>query len=111
MDGLKRGDVVSVAASGDFAGKPRPAIVVQSDLFNPTHASVSVVPVTTTLIDADLFRVELAPSTDNGLRARSQAMVDKVTSVRKDRVGHRVGTLSPSDLGRVDGALRVWLGL
>lgn len=111
MDSLRRGDVVTVAGSGDFAGKPRPAIVVQSDLFNATHSSVSVVPVTTTLVDADLFRVPLTPSKKNGLRSASQAMVDKITSVRRDRIGTRVGALAAPDLDRIDDAVRTWLSL
>ena len=111
MDRVTRGDVVTVAGSGDFAGKPRPAIVVQSDLFNPTHASVTVVPVTSSLVDADLFRIDLPTWRDVGLRARSQAMVDKITSVRRDRVGKHVGTLSAGDLERIDAALRLWLAL
>ncbi len=111
MDELKRGDVVTVAGSGDFAGKPRPALIVQSDLFNATHASVTVVPITSTLVDADLFRIALRPGRANGLRARSQAMVDKVTSVRTDRVGKRMGSLALGDLEPVEAALRLWLGL
>jgi mRNA interferase MazF len=111
MDALSRGDVVTIAGSGDFAGKPRPAVVVQSDLFNPTHASVSVVPVTTTLVKAELFRIDLKPSKENGLRARSQAMVDKVVGVRRDRIGSRLGALAAGDVERIDTALRLWLSL
>src|SRR5437870_2759203 len=103
---LKRGEVVTVAASGDFAGKPRPAVVVQSDLFNPTHASVTVLPITTTLVDAELFRVDVRPSRENGLRARSHVMVDKIASVRADRVGAQIGVLARRDMDRIDAALR-----
>jgi mRNA interferase MazF len=66
VDQLKRGDVVVVALAGDY-GKPRPALVVQSDLFNETHASVTVVPVTSTLVDAPIFRLTVEPSPANGL--------------------------------------------
>jgi mRNA interferase MazF len=111
MDGLTRGAVVTVAGSGDFAGKLRPAVVVQSDLFNETHASLTVVPLTTTLADADLFRIDLRPTRENGLRARSQAMVDKITSVRRDRIGGAIGALAAVDLERIDAALRTWLSL
>jgi mRNA interferase MazF len=111
MDALKRGDVITVAGSGDFAAKPRPAVVVQSDLFNATHSSVSVVPVTTTLVDADLFRIRLTPSKKNGLRGASQAMADKITSVRRDRIGARVGALTDADMERLDEAVRTWLAL
>ena len=111
MDSLKRGDVITVAGSGDFAGKPRPAIIVQSDLFNGTHSSVTVVPVTTTLVDAELFRIDLTPSKKNCLRAPSQAMVDKITSVRQDRIGTRVGALTAPDMQRIDDAVLTWLSL
>jgi mRNA interferase MazF len=110
MDDLARGDVVTVAGSGDFAGKPRPAVVVQSDLFNETHASVTVIPITTTLVDADLFRIDLGTK-ESGLRGRSQAMVDKITTVRRDRIGRRIGALTAPDMERIDGALRTWLSV
>jgi mRNA interferase MazF len=109
MDPLKRGDVVTVAGSGDFAGKPRPAVVVQSDLFNPTHASV--IPITTTMIDAELFRIDIRSTRENGLKSRSQAMVDKIVSVRCDRIGTRIGVLAAADIERIDRALRTWLTL
>lgn len=108
---MKRGDLVTVAGAGDFAGKPRPALVIQSDLFNATHASFSVVPVTSTLVDADLFRIDIDAWRECGLKSRSQAMVDKVTTVRRDRVGKRIGTLSARDAERVDAALRLWFAL
>ncbi|MGO8997790.1 MAG: type II toxin-antitoxin system PemK/MazF family toxin [Polyangiaceae bacterium] len=110
MDDLARGDVVTVAATGDFAGKPRPAVVVQSDLFNETHASFTIVPITTALVDADLFRIDLRTK-DSGLRARSQAMVDKITTVRRERIGRRIGALVSEDMDRIDLALRTWLSL
>lgn len=82
MDRLKRGDLVVVAMAGDY-GKPRPALVVQANLFNETHTSVTLVPVTSTLVDAPLFRLTVAPSPGNGLRALSQIMIDKVTTVAR----------------------------
>jgi mRNA interferase MazF len=66
---VKRGDVVVCAASGDYR-KPRPALVVQSDLFNPTHASITICPITSALQDAPLFRITIDPSAANGLRHR-----------------------------------------
>ncbi len=111
MDGLARGDVVIVAGSGDFAGKPRPAIVVQSDLFNPTHASVTLVPVTTTSVDAPLFRIPIQTSKSTGLKKPSHAMVDKVVSVRRDRIGGKIGRVTAHEIERVDQALRLWLSL
>ena len=72
---VKRGDVVICTTSGDY-GKPRPAVVVQSDLFNPTHASVTLCPITSNLQPAPLFRLDLAPAKDNGLKKPSQTTVD-----------------------------------
>ncbi|MGH2523293.1 MAG: type II toxin-antitoxin system PemK/MazF family toxin [Anaerolineales bacterium] len=68
---------------GDY-GKPRPATVAQSDLFNPTHASFTLCPITSQLVDASLLRLGLQPSAENGLEVPSQIMVDKVTTVRKE---------------------------
>ena len=110
MDRIARGDVVVVALPGDY-GKPRPALVVQSDLFNQTHASISVVPVTTTLIDAPLFRVTIEPSPANGLRSLSQLMIDKVTAVRRDRITRAIGALEDDKMLRVTRALALWFGL
>lgn len=72
---------------------------------------MTVVPVTTTLVDAELFRIPLKASRANGLRARSQAMVDKLTSVRRDRIGRRIGALAGSDVELLDAALRLWLAV
>jgi mRNA interferase MazF len=107
---VKRGELVTVALPGDY-GKPRPAVVVQSDLFNETHASVTVAPVTSTLVNAPLFRLALEPSPENGLRAPSQVMVDKLTTVRRERIGATIGELEPEMLKRVNRALALWLGI
>jgi len=106
---VKRGDVVIVAAQGDY-GKPRPALVVQSDLFNETHPSVSVAPVTGTIVDAPLFRLTLDPSPTNGLRSVSQIMIDKMTALRRDRIGQTIGKLDDSTMIRVNRAIALWLG-
>jgi len=107
---MKRGDVVISSAPGDY-GKPRPALVVQSDLFNPTHASVVVCPITTHLVDAPLFRLPLKPRGANGLKAESQIMVDKVMAVKRERIGKRIGVIASEEIARVDLALRTWLEL
>lgn len=107
---MKRGDLVVVALPGDY-GKPRPALVVQSDLFNDTHASVTVVPVTSTIVDTPLFRVTVEPSRRNGLRLVSQLMVDKVTTVRRQRLGEPIGRLEDDVMLRVSRALAVWFGI
>jgi mRNA interferase MazF len=105
---MNRGDVVICAAAGDY-GKPRPAVVVQSDLFNATHASVVVCPITSEPIDAPLFRVPLRPRAGNGLRLESQVMIDKIVALRRDRIKKRAGRLSASEMNQIDNALRLWL--
>ena len=107
---MNRGDLVVVAIAGDY-GKPRPALVVQSDFFNATHASVTVMPVTTTIVDTPLFRLAIEPSTTNGLRSLSQIMVDKLTTVRAARVGKTIGHLEDDAMQRVNRALALWCGL
>ncbi len=107
---MKRGDVVAVATQGDH-GKPRPALVVQSDLFNDTHASIAVAPVTSTIVDAPLFRLTVDPTPSNGLRSVSQIMIDKLTAVRRDRIGKTVGRFDDGTMIRVNRAIALWLGL
>ena len=109
MDGLKRGDLVVVAMSGDY-GKPRPALV-QADLFNVAHASVTLVPVTSTIVDAPLFRLTVVPSPGNGLRALSQIMIDKVTTVAGARIGPTIGRVEDDVLLQVSRALALWVGI
>ena len=96
--------------AGDY-GKPRPALVVQSNLFNDTHASVTVLPVTSTIVDAPLFRLIVEPSLANGLRSLSQIMVDKLTTVRVTKVGRAIGRLEDDSMHRVNRALALWCGL
>jgi mRNA interferase MazF len=110
VDRLKRGDLVVVAIPGDD-GKPRPALIVQADLFNETHPSVTVVPVTSTLVDAALFRLIAEPTPSNGLRTLSQLMVDKVTTVPRARIAQTIGRLEDDLLVRVGRALVLWLGV
>ena len=86
---MKRGDVVIVAAAGDY-GKPRPAVIVQSDAFPAGHASVVVCQMTSELSEAPDFRVTLEPSATNGLRERSQVMADKPVTIRRERIGRRI---------------------
>src|ERR1700736_49071 len=106
---LKRGDIVTIVASGDY-GKPRPALIIQADVFNDIHASIIVVPLTSTIIDAPLFRTTLDPSRQNGLNRVSQIMVDKVLTLPREKISQRVGRLGNTLLIRVGRALSVWLG-
>ncbi|MBI2515947.1 MAG: type II toxin-antitoxin system PemK/MazF family toxin [Opitutae bacterium] len=107
----RRGDIVACAIPGDFGGKPRPALVVQSDLVNPTHATVAVCPLTTHFEDAERFRIPVRAGQRSGLRADSQVMVDKLMTVRSGRIGGRIGSLDESEIAAVDEALVHWLGL
>lgn len=107
---MKRGDVVTVAVQGDY-GKPRPALVAQADLFNDTHASVTVLPLTSSIVDAPLFRLTIDPSRRNGLTRVSQIMVDKPISVPREKIGKVIGKLGEDAMIRVNRALAVWLGI
>jgi mRNA interferase MazF len=107
---MKRGDVITVALSGDY-GKPRPAVIVQSDVLPSSHASVVVCQMTSELERVSTFRVAIDPSKENGLRLPSQVMADKPASILRERVGRVIGRLSPADMGRVDVALAFVLGL
>jgi mRNA interferase MazF len=107
---VKRGDLVTVSLPGDF-GKPRPALVVQADLFNATHASVTVLPITSTAVDAPLFRIALEPTAANHLKVASHIMVDKIFTVRGDRIGKTIGRVNDDTMIAVGRALSVWLGL
>lgn len=107
---MKRGELVSVALQGDL-GKPRPALVIQSDLFNAVHTSVTLLPVTSEIRSAPLFRVTVEPSAANGLKKVSQVMVDKPVSVKRDKLGKPFGRMEDEAMLRVDRALAVWIGL
>lgn len=107
---MKRGDLVLAVARGDF-GKPRPAVVVQSDLFNETHGSLLVCLLTTELIEAPLFRLTVQPSPANGLREASQIMVDKLLALPRDRIRDRIGTLDDAMLLALNRSLALMLGL
>ncbi len=106
---MKRGEVWTVSGAAN-AGKPRPAVIVQDDRFDAT-ASVTVCVVTTDETEAPLFRLPISPSDRNGLRSVSRLMVDKLTTVSKDRLGAPIGQLDDEDVVRLNRALLVFLGL
>lgn len=106
---MRRGDLVTVALQGDY-GKPRPALVVQSDLFNE-HPSVTLLPITGELVEAPLFRLSVDPTPGNGLRKRSQVMVDKVQTIARDKVGASFGRLEEETMLAVNRAFLLWVGL
>ena len=107
---IRRGDVVICAAHGDY-GKPRLAVVVQSDLFNGIHSSVVVCLITTHLEDAPLFRIPVPAGRATGLKKQSQVMVDKVIAIPRDKITGLAGALAAGTLKEVDTALRLWLDL
>lgn len=107
---MKRGAIVVVAARGAYTGKPRPALVVQSDLFNPTHQSVTICPITSDCVDAPLFRIPLPPGERTGLRTASQIMVDKIVSVPRSAISAEIGRCDIAELEAAEEALRRWLG-
>ena len=106
---MSRGDLVIVAAPGDY-GKPRPAVIVQSDAIPESHASVVICQMTSELAEAD-FRLTIEPGPETGLRARSQVMADKPVTIRRERIGQRIGRLGTSDMARLNVALAFVMGL
>jgi mRNA interferase MazF len=99
-----------MAGGAAYAGKPRPAVIVQDDSFDAT-ASITVCAFTTDPTEADLFRIPIEPSEHNGLRSPSRLMVDKLTTVPRSKLGSRVGQLGDEDIVRLNRAMLVFLGL
>ncbi len=106
---MKRGNIVAVAIQGDF-GKARPALIVQSDLFTE-HPSVALLLMSSEIVDAPLIRIKVAPSEQNGLRAPSQIAVDKMFTVRREKIGSIIGHLEDEIMVAVNRAMLVFLGL
>ncbi len=106
---MRRGDFVSIAMQGDF-GKPRPALVVQADQFHEL-ATVTVLLVSGTLVDAPLLRVTLVPDGKNGLRKPSQVMIDKAMTVKRDMLGAVLGAADDETMLKVGRGLAVFLGV
>lgn len=107
---MKRGEIWTAAGGPDYAGKPRPVVILQDDNFDET-ASITICPLTTFGIDASLVRPSIQPSPENGLRAMSWAMADKVTTVARTRLDKRVGALTAVEMVPIGRALIVFLGL
>ena len=101
--------MVTIALQDDF-GKPRPALVVQADVF-AEHPSVTVLPVTSALVAAPLLRITLQPSADNGLLKPSQVMVDKALTVKRDKLGPAFGHIEADTMVEVERCLAVFLGI
>lgn len=102
--------MVTVAATGDY-GKPRPAVIVQTDALPAANASVVVCQMTSDCSDAPDFRVTIDPSERNGLRVKSQVMADKPVTIRRERIGRHIGHLDAKDVARLNIALAFAMGL
>ncbi len=107
---LYRGDVVVCVLQKDY-GKPRPAIIIQSNLFNTTHGSIVVCPITSHLVEAPMFRLRLHANKQSGIKINSQIMIDKMAAIKTEEVHKKIGRLSKSEMENVDHALRLWLNL
>jgi mRNA interferase MazF len=107
---MKRGDIWTVSGGADYAGKPRPAVIIQDDDFDATQ-SITLCAFTTDPTDAPLFRIPVQPNDRNGLHAESSLMVDKITTVPKTKLGSRIGRLDDEDILRLNQAILVFLGL
>jgi mRNA interferase MazF len=107
---MRRGEVWTVSGAKDYAGKPRPVVIVQDDAFDATD-SITVCSFTTDPTEAPLFRLTVEPNERNGLRSLSRLMVDKITTVPKSKVGERIGRLDDEDVVRLNQAVMVFLGL
>lgn len=107
---MRRGGIWTVAAGSGYAGKPRPAVIVQDDRFDVTD-SITVCAFTTDPVEAPLLRIPIEPDSLNGLQGASSLMVDKITTVRRDKLGRKIGRLADEDMIRLDRALVVFLGI
>lgn len=107
---MRRGDIVT-AGGGDFISQPRPALVVQSDLFLDEHPSISICPISSHLTGDYLYRVLIERTEGNGLKFDSEVEVDKVTTIWSRRIGASIGRATDAAMFQVDAALRRWLGL
>jgi mRNA interferase MazF len=107
---MRRGEIWSAAGGTDYAGKPRPVVILQDDRFEATN-SITICAFTTDPTDAPLIRLPVKPSPENGLRAPFRLMVDKITTVSKTKIGSRIGRLDNEDVVRLNRAILVFLGM
>jgi mRNA interferase MazF len=107
---VRRGEIRTVAGGADYAGKPRPAVIVQDDDFDAT-SSITICAFTTDPPEAPLLRIRVEPDERNGLRSECSLMVDKLTTVPKQKLGSRIGHLDDKDILRLNRAILVVLGL
>src|SRR5438132_13564454 len=107
---MRRGDIWTVAGGKNYAGKPRPVVIVQDDSFDAS-ASITVCAFTTDATEAPLFRLPVEPNAHNGLRASCRLMVDKITTVSKSKLDAQIGRLNDADIVRLNQATLVFFGL
>ena len=107
---MKRGEIWTIADGADYAGKPRPAIILQHDEFDATP-SVTVCPLTGTPVDNVYARFTVAPSETNGLQVQSHVMVDKISTIPRTKLGRRIGQLDRPDLSLLNQRIIIFLGL
>src|SRR6266446_255247 len=107
---MRRGEIWAVSGGKDYAGKPRPTVILQDDRFDAT-ASITICAFTTDPTNAPLFRLPIEPTEENGLRTPCQLMVDKITIVHKSKIGSPIGRLDDENMVRLNRALIVFLGL
>ena len=107
---MKRGEIWTIAGGSDYAGKPRPAIIIQSDKFDAT-SSITICPLTATMVDAAPARLAIVPSRKNGLQIRSQVMVDKIATIPKSKARRRIGELDSTEILLLNRHIAVFLGL
>ena len=107
---MRRGEIWTIAGGAEYAGKPRPAVIVQDDSFDATD-SITICLFTTDSREMPIFRLLVEPTPGNGLRVSSRIMVDKVMTVRRTKLGERVGKLASGDVTRLNRAIAVFLGI
>jgi mRNA interferase MazF len=107
---VKRGEIWTAAGRGNYAGKPRPVVIVQDDRLDGTK-SITICAFTSDPTDTPLFRIAVEPSEVNGLRAASRLMVDKIATMPKHKLDSRIGRLADADMLRLNRALVIFLGL
>lgn len=106
---MRRADIWTVSGGPDYAGKPRPAVILQDDRFDTD--SVTICPFTTDPTDAPLFRVKIEPTDTNRLHSPCRLMVDKITTVSRTKLGDKMGVLGDADLVRLNRAVVTFLGI
>lgn len=107
---MKRGEIWTAASGSGYTGKPRPVVVIQDDRFDATN-SITVCAFTTDPTEAPLIRLVVEPDSTNGLRERSSLMVDKITTIRRETLGEKIGILAHDDMTRLERAVMVFFGL